>query len=391
MGKNKLNISKGDTIVSYHSDKKYDVFEIGIVQPITNPLGKLTTGQVGYILTNMKELADAKIGDTFYSNKCEKKNIIPLPGFENSKSMVYAGIYPIDPSDYDDLKRSIQKMQLSDASIKMEYEQSAALGSGFRVGFLGLLHLDVFRQRLEDEYDHDILITNPSVPYRVQLKNGEKKIVENAMSAPKREEIKGWEEIYVLATIITPKAFYAGINRLALEKRGEEIDYTEIDEEYLKLCYEIPLAEIVTDFFDKLKSLSEGYASLDYEISDFREADVKILSFLINGELIDALSFLVNADNADKLARKFCKKLKENIPQTLFEISIQAQLDKRIICREDIKALRKNVTARCNGGDMTRRNKLLDKQKKGKKKMRMLGSVNVSSETFIALLKNDGE
>jgi len=254
-----------------------------------------------------------------------------------------------------------------------------------------LLHLDVFRQRLEDEYDHDILITNPSVPYRCTLKNGQKRVVENAMSAPKREEIRSWEETFVLATIITPKNFYSGINRLCLEKRGEEIDYSEIDDEYLKLTYDIPLSEIVTDFFDKLKSLSEGYASLDYEISDYKDADVKILSFLINGELIDALSFLVNADNADKLARKYCKKLKDNIPQSLFEISIQAQLDKRIICREDIKALRKNVTARCNGGDMTRRMKLLDKQKKGKKKMRSLGNVNVTSETFIALLKNEAE
>lgn len=361
------------------------------MQPILNPLGKLTTGQVGYILTNMKEIADAKIGDTFFSYKSDKKQIQAFPGFENSKSMVYAGVYPIDPSDYDDLKRSIQKLQLSDASIKMDFEQSAALGSGFRVGFLGLLHLDVFRQRLEDEYDHDILITNPSVPFRCTLKNGEKRIVENAMSAPKREDIRAWEEIFVLATIITPKAFYSGINRLALEKRGEELDYSEIDEEYLKLSYEIPLAEIVTDFFDKLKSSSEGYASLDYEISEFKPADVKILSFLINAEVIDALSFLVNAENADKLAKRFCKKLKDNIPQSLFEISIQAQLDKRIVCREDIKALRKNVTARCNGGDMTRRMKLLDKQKKGKKKMRSLGNVNFTSETFIALLKNDGD
>ena len=337
----------------------------------------------------MKEIADAKIGDTFFSYKSDKKQITPLPGFENSKSMVYAGVYPIDPSDYDDLKRSIQKLQLSDASIKMDFEQSAALGSGFRIGFLGLLHLDVFRQRLEDEYDQDILITNPSVPYRCTLKSGERRIVENAMSSPKREDIRSWEEIFVLATIITPKAFYSGINRLGLEKRGVEIDYSEIDDEYLKLTYEIPLAEVVTDFFDKLKSLSEGYASLDYEVSDYKPADVKLLMFLINGEVIDALSFLVNADNADKLAKRFCKKLKDNIPQTLFEISIQAQLDKRIVCREDIKALRKNVTARCNGGDMTRRMKLLDKQKKGKKKMRSFGNVNVTSETFIALLKND--
>ena len=339
----------------------------------------------------MKEISDAKIGDTFYSSKLEKKEIVPFPGFENSKSMVYAGVYPIDPSDYDDLKRSIKKLQLSDASVKMEYEQSSALGSGFRLGFLGLLHLDVFRQRLEDEYDHDILVTNPSVPYRCNLKNGQKIIVENAISAPKREDIKSWEEIFVLATVISPKQFYAGINRLTLDKRGDEIDYIEVDDDYIKIVYEMPLSEIVTDYFDKLKSISEGYASLDYEVSDYKEADIKILSFLLNGEVIDALSFLVNAINADKIARKYCKKLKDNIPQALFEISVQAQLDKRIVCREDVKALRKNVTAKCNGGDMSRRMKLLDKQKKGKKKMRSLGNVEVTSDTFIALLKNEGD
>ncbi len=339
----------------------------------------------------MKEIKDAKIGDTFYSNKIEKTKIDPFPGFENSKSMVYAGVYPIDPTDYDDLKRSIGKLQLSDASIKMDYEHSLALGSGFRLGFLGLLHLDVFRQRLEDEYDQDILVTNPSVPYRCTLKNNTKVIVENAICAPKREDIKSWEEIYVMATIITPKQFYSGINRLCLEKRADEIDYHEINEDHIRIIYEIPLAEIVTDFFDKLKSLSEGYASLDYEISGYKEADIKILGFLLNGELIDALSFLVNSENAERKAKAFCKKLKENIPQCLFEVAIQAQLDKKIICREDLKPYRKDVTAKCYGGDMSRRRKLLDKQKKGKKKMRTLGNVNVSSETFLALLKNDGK
>jgi elongation factor 4 len=383
-------LKKGDTLKSYHSEKKYEVFEVGIVQPILNVTGELKTGQVGYILTNMKEISDAKIGDTFYSNKIlDKQEVNPMPGFEVGKCMVYAGIYPTDPADFDDLKRSIQKMQLSDASIKLDYEQSLALGSGFRIGFLGMLHLDVFIQRLEDEYDQQILVTSPSVPYRCTLRTKEKLVVENALSCPPRENIIGWEELFVFTYIITPKQFMPLITKLVLDKRGEELDLEEIDEDYAKLTYELPLVELVTDFFDKLKSLTQGYASLDYEITGYKPSNIKVLSFLLNGEVIDALSFLIHAEKADIFARKFCKKLQEHIPPQLFQIPIQAQLDKRIICREDIKALRKNVTAKCYGGDHTRKLKLLEKQKKGKKKMRALGTVNVTSETFLALLKND--
>ena len=384
-------LKKGDTIRSYHFDKKYDVFEVGIVQPILNNTGVLKTGQVGYIITNMKEISEAKIGDTFYSNNIKDRQLVEaVPGFEISKCMVYAGIYPTDPSDFDELKRAINKMQLSDASIKVEYEQSLALGSGFRIGFLGMLHLDVFTQRLEDEYDIQILVTNPSVPFRCTMRNTKQKvIVENAMSCPPRENILSWEELYVWAFIITPKQFMAPITNIVLEKRGEEVDLEEIDDEYVKLTYEIPLAELVTDFFDKLKSCTQGYASLDYEITDYKPSSIKKISFLLNGELIDALSFLVHESKADIMARKFCKKLKDNIPPQLFQIPVQAQMDSKIICREDIKALRKNVTAKCYGGDHTRKLKLIEKQKKGKKKMRALGSVNVTSETFLALLKND--
>jgi elongation factor 4 len=385
-------LKKGDSLKSYHSDKKYDVFEVGLVQPILNVIGELRTGQVGYILTNMKEISDAKIGDTFYSNKIYNKELVtPLPGFEVGKCMVYAGVYPTDPADFDDLKRSIQKMQLSDASIKVDYEQSSALGSGFRIGFLGMLHLDVFVQRLEDEYDQQILITSPSVPYRCTLRNKQKLIVENALSCPPKENIMNWEELYVFAYIITPKQFLGNITRLVIDRRGEELDLEEIDDDYVKMTYELPLAELVTDFFDKLKSLTQGYASLDYEITDYKESDIKVLSFLLNGEVIDALSFLVHTSSADVFAKKYCRKLRDNIPQALFQIPVQAMLDKKIICREDIKALRKNVTAKCYGGDHTRKLKLLEKQKKGKKKMRALGSVNVTSETFLALLKNDEE
>jgi elongation factor 4 len=385
-------LKKGDSLKSYHSDKKYDVFEVGVVQPILNVTGELKTGQVGYILTNMKEISDARIGDTFYSNKIHKKeDIIPMPGFEIGKCMVYAGVYPTDPGDFDDLKRSIQKMQLSDASIKVDYEQSSALGSGFRIGFLGMLHLDVFTQRLEDEYDQQILVTSPSVPYRCTLRNKQKLIVENALSCPPRENIVQWEELFCFAYIITPKQFLGNITRLVIDKRGEELDLEEIDDDYVKMTYELPLCELVTDFFDKLKSLTQGYASLDYEITDYKNSDIKVLSFLLNGEVIDALSILVHTSNADVFARKFCRKLRDNIPQQLFQIPVQAMLDKKIICREDIKALRKNVTAKCYGGDHTRKLKLLEKQKKGKKKMRALGSVNVTSETFLALLKNDEE
>jgi elongation factor 4 len=385
-------IKKGDSLMSYHSEKKYDIFETGIVQPLMNPTGILKTGQVGYIITNMKNIQEAKIGDTFYGPKLDKKQVNALPGFEVSKCMVYAGIYPTDPSDYDELKRSLEKLQLSDASIKVEHEQSAALGSGFRIGFLGLLHLDVFNQRLEDEYDQNILITTPSVPYMCKLRGNPKKIyVENAMSAPAKDLIEYWEEQNVIANIITPKQFYTTITKLLIDKRGEELNYEEIDNEYIKITYELPLAEIVTDFFDKLKSLTQGYASLDYELSEFKKSDIKKISFLVNGEVIDALSFLVHESKSEIVARRYCKKLKDNLPPQLFQISIQAQSEKRIICREDVKALRKNVTAKCYGGDQSRKNKLLEKQKKGKKKMRAIGSVNVTSETFMALLKDSEE
>jgi GTP-binding protein LepA len=385
-------LKKGDTIKSYHSDKRYEVFEIGLVQPILNPIGELKTGQVGYIITNMKEISDAKIGDTFYSDKViNKKQIVPMPGFEVGKCMVYAGVYPTDPGDFDDLKRSIQKMQLSDASIKVDYQQSLALGSGFRIGFLGMLHLDVFTQRLEDEYDQQILITSPSVPYRCTLRNKQKLIVENALACPPKENIIEWEELFAFAIIITPKQFLTGITSLVIDKRGEEVDFEEIDDEYAKVTYELPLSELVTDFFDRLKSLTQGYASLDYEITDYKKSDIKILSFLLNNDVIDALSILVHTSNADTFARKFCVRLKNNIPPQLFLIPVQAMLDKKIICREDIKALRKNVTAKCYGGDVSRKIKLLDKQKKGKKKMRALGSVNVTSETFLNLLKSDDD
>lgn len=383
-------LKKGDTLRSYHSDKKYDVFEVGVVQPILNNTGQLNTGQVGYIITNMKEIADAKIGDTFYASSIhQKETVTPMLGFEVSKCMVYAGVYPTDPGDFDDLKRAIQKMQLSDASIQVDYEQSLALGSGFRIGFLGMLHLDVFTQRLEDEYDQNVLITSPSVPYRCTLRNKQKIIVENAIACPPRENILSWEELYCWAYIISPKQYLHNITRLLLDKRGEEIDYEEIDDEYAKVTYELPMAELVTDFFDKLKSCTQGYASLDYEITDYKPSDIGKLTFILNGDPIDALSFLIHNSNAESFARKFCKKLKEHIPPQLFQIPIQAQLEKKIICREDIKALRKNVTAKCYGGDHTRKLKLLEKQKKGKKKMRALGTVNVSSDTFLALLKND--
>lgn len=406
-------IKRGDTILSYISDKIYDIFEVGIVQPNMTKLSELKTGQVGYIITNMKEIKEAKIGDTLFDHKILKQNIVAVDQYVEAKSMVFSGIYPTDPSDYADLKKCIEKMQLTDSSLKIENEVSLALGAGFRIGFLGLLHLDVFHQRIEEEYDIEIIATTPSTPYKVKVKDNVKNIevtypnvkienkneynktrmlsVENVLSCPEREAIQHIEEPYIEAEIITPKEFYNSITNLVLNKRGEEIAMEEQGNSLIKAIFEIPLNEVIIDFYDKLKSLSQGYASFDYKMSSYRKSDIKICSFMIHGEKIDALSFFAHESQADYLVRKTCKKLLKYMPQQLFAFAIQGKIENKIVCREDVKALRKNVTAKCYGGDMTRRMKLLDKQKKGKKKMRMLGTVSFSSETFYNLLKDNSD
>lgn len=406
-------IKKGDVINSYHTDKSYDIFEVGVVQPSMTKTSILKSGQVGYIISNLKEIKEAKIGDTLFSKSIKKDKVIPVSDYSEPKSMVFSGIYPTDPSDYVELKKAIEKMCLTDSSLKVEQEMSASLGAGFRVGFLGLLHLDVFHQRLEDEYDMDAIITAPSTTYRVKVRDNlkhieitypnvrisnkdlyEKKrllLVENVISCPDREAIEYIEEPFIEAEIITPKEHYSNITNLVLMKRGEELLFEEQGENLVKIVYELPLNEVVVDFYDKLKSISKGYASFDYKFSEYRVSDVKIVTFLIHGEKVDALGFFAHASNAETDARRMVMKLKKHIPQQLFAFPIQAKVENKIICREDVKALRKNVTAKCYGGDMTRRMKLLDKQKKGKKKMRDIGTVKFSSETFYNILKDKSD
>ena len=327
--------------------------------------------------------------------------------------MVYSGIYPSDPSEYMELKKCIEKMQLNDSSLKVENEVSAALGAGFRIGFLGLLHLDVFHQRLEDEHDMEVIVTTPSTPYRVKIKDNVKHIevtypnvrinnkkefnrtriliVENVLSCPDRDAIEYIEEPFIEAEIITPKEYHSSILNLVLSKRGEEIYTEEQSNNFIKATYEMPMADIMIDFYDKLKSITKGYASFDYKFSSFKVSNIKFCSFLIHNEKIDALSFFAHESVCETMVRKMCTKLHKHMPQQLFAYAVQGKVETKVICREDVKALRKNVTAKCYGGDITRKMKLIERQKKGKKKMRMLGSVCFDSETFYNLLKDNSD
>lgn len=407
------SIKKGDSVCLYSNTKVLDIFEVGIVQPTMTKLNELRTGQVGYVITNMKEMNFLKIGETIFSSKQSRDEIVPEITYDETKSMVYSGIYPSDPSEYMELKKSLEKMQLTDSSIKLENENSSALGAGFRIGFLGLLHLDVFHQRLEDEYEIDVIVTTPSTPYKVKIKDNIKNLevtypnvkirdkdeynksrillVENVMSCPDREAIEYIEEPIIEADIITPREYISILTELVLTRRGEESKTVELSNNFVKISFFIPLSEVMIDFYDMLKSVSKGYASLDYKFHSYRKTNIRICSFLIHNEKLDALSFFAHESQADSLVRKMCVKLSKHLPQQLFAFAIQGKVENKIICREDVKALKKNVTAKCYGGDITRKMKLIDKQKKGKKKMRQLGTVSIDSDTFYNILKDKGE
>lgn len=404
-------INKNISISSYHTGKSYDIFEVGIVQPEMNKMSTLREGQVGYIISNLKDIKEAKIGDTLFDKKLSKLEVIPESSYFEPKCMVFSGIYPNDPTEYLDLKKSLEKLCLTDYSIKYEPETSASLGAGFRVGFLGLLHMEVFHQRLEDEYGIEVIITAPSTKYKIKVKDHVKNLeakypnlkipnkdqfekdrilyVENIISCPDKEDIQHIEEPFIEAEVISPKEYMNSINHLILNKRGEEILTEEIGDNLIKGIYELPLNEVMLDFYDKLKSISKGYASFDYKMSNYRKSEIKFVNFLIHGDQIDALGFFSHESNAESNARKMVDKLKKHIPQQLFSFALQGKVDNRIVCREDVKALKKNVTSKCYGGDITRRMKLLEKQKKGKKKMREFGSVKFSSETFYNILKDN--
>ncbi|OGB83914.1 elongation factor 4 [candidate division TM6 bacterium RIFCSPHIGHO2_12_FULL_32_22] len=377
-------ISKGDKITLAHNNITYEVLDLGLMYPNEKPMESLYAGQVGYLITGMKTVKEARVGDTVYHYK---KPVPLLPGFKPSKPMVFAGIYPVDSTEFELLSEAIEKLTLNDASIWLEKKTSAALGLGFRCGFLGLLHMDVFKQRLEQEYNINIIITSPSVLYKIKKSNGETIDVENPADFPSPQYIEEIYEPMIIGTIITPKQYLGAIIKLCEEKRGQQIDLKFIEEDRVILKYKLPLNETASDFYDELKTVSSGYASFDYEQADYEPSDLVKMDILLNGKIIDALSVIVHRDKAYYTGKEIAAKLKNVIPRQLFEVAIQAAIGAKILSRENVSALRKNVTAKCYGGDITRKRKLLEKQKEGKKKMKQIGNIEVPQEAFLTILK----
>ena len=376
----------GDRILMMNTKSVFDVVEVGTMEPFgLQKREQLSAGDVGYITASIKNVADTQVGDTV--TLAASPALEPLPGFKAVHPMVYAGIYPEDGARYGDLRDALEKLRLNDAALSFEPETSIALGSGFRCGFLGLLHMEIIEERLEREFNLDLITTAPSVIYEVKLKNGQVVRIDNPAGYPQPDEIEVAREPIVKANIITPVEYVGGLMELCQDRRGVFIDMKYRDSVRAELHYELPLNEIIYDFFDALKSRSRGYASLDYELLEYRDSKLCKLDFLLNGEKVDALSFIVHEEKAYARARKIAERLKDNIPRQLFEIPIQAAIGSRIIARETVKAMRKDVLAKCYGGDITRKKKLLEKQKEGKKKMRRLGSVQISPEAFMAVLK----
>ena len=382
-------VKAGDKIKMMATGKVYDVTEVGIFTPKNTPLDELAAGEVGYICASIKNVADTKVGDTI--TLADKPTKEPLEGFKEAQPMVFSGIYPVDGARYDDLKEALEKLKLNDASLMYEPEVSQALGFGFRCGFLGLLHMDIIQERLEREFDLDLITTAPSVEYIVVKTNGEKLVVSNPSNLPSASEIDHMEEPIVKATLLTPPEFVGPIMELCQNKRGTFINMTYLDTSRVSLVYDIPLNEIVYDFFDTLKSRTKGYASLDYEIKGYERSALVKLDIMLNGEICDALSIIVHKDRAYERGRRIAEKLKDVIPRQLFEVPIQAAVGGKVIARETVKAVRKDVLAKCYGGDITRKKKLLEKQKEGKKRMRQFGSVELPSEAFLTILKLDSD
>lgn len=380
-------IKAGDTIKMASSGKTFDVTEVGVFTPAATPVDELYAGMVGYIAASIKNVKDTAVGDTITLRDNPTKNV--YDGYKKITPMVFAGIYPADGSKYNDLKDALEKLQLNDASLMFEPEVSTALGFGYRCGFLGLLHMEIIEERLEREFDLDLVTTAPSVNYKVKLTNGEELTVSNPTHLPAPDRIEYMEEPVVKAEIYTPPEYVGAIMELCQEKRGVYKELAYLDSSRSKLVYEIPLNEIIYDFFDALKSRTRGYASLDYEIIGYKKSDLVKLDMLLNGEMCDALSTIVHRDRAYARGRQIAEKLKEAIPRQQFEIPVQACIGGKVIARETVKAVRKDVLAKCYGGDITRKKKLLEKQKEGKKRMRQVGSVSVPSEAFMSILKID--
>ena len=380
-------IRKGDKVKFFNTGKEYDADEIGVLKMDMVPRNELRTGDVGYIISGIKTSKEVKVGDTIthIARPCDKA----IEGFEEVKPMVFAGLYPIDAEDYENLRASLEKLQLNDASLTFMPESSVALGFGFRCGFLGLLHMEIVQERLDREFDMNVITTVPNVSYKVFDKQGEVKEVHNPSGMPEITLIDHIEEPFIRASIITTTNYIGPIMTLCLGKRGELIKQEYISGNRVEIFYDIPLGEIVIDFYDKLKSISKGYASFDYHMNGFRPSKLIKLDILLNGEPVDALSTLTHVDNAETFGRRMCEKLKELIPRQQFDIAIQAAIGAKIIARETVKQLRKDVTAKCYGGDVSRKRKLLEKQKKGKKRMKQIGNVEVPQKAFLAVLKLD--
>jgi len=380
-------IKKGDLVKFVNTGKEYNADEVGILRLTQQPVQTLYAGDVGYIISGIKTANEVKVGDTItqVKNPCLKA----IEGFSNVKPMVYAGLYPISPEDYEDLRASLEKLQLNDASLVWEPESSVALGFGFRCGFLGLLHMEIIQERLDREFNMDVISTVPNVSFKCYTTKNELIEVHNPSGLPNIMQIDRIEEPFVSAQIISKSEYTGALMTLCIDKRGFLKNQVYLTADRVELSFELPLAEIVFDFYDRLKSISKGYASFDYHIIDFREADLVKLDILLNGDPVDALSTLIHRSHAQDFGRKMCAKLKELIPRQQFEIAIQAAIGAKIIARETIKAVRKDVTAKCYGGDITRKRKLLEKQKEGKKRMRTVGNIDVPQSAFMAVLKLD--
>ena len=370
-------------------DKVFDVTEVGIFAPEMRQTESLSAGDVGYIAASIKSLSDIRVGDTITIDDRPAEK--PLPGYKKVNPMVCCGLYPVDGSDYENLKIALEKLKLNDAALEFEQETSAALGFGFRCGFLGLLHLEIIEERLDREFDLSLITTSPSVIYKVYKTDGTMLEIYNPSDLPKPDEISRIEEPFVEAEILTPKEFVGNIMEICQNRRGIYVDMKYLDESRVTLIYELPLNEIIYDFFDKLKSKTKGYASFDYELKEYRPSSLVKLDILVNGENVDALSFIVHRDSAYDRGKKMIEKLKEVIPRQLFTIPLQAAIGGKIIARETISAMRKDVLAKCYGGDVTRKKKLLEKQKRGKKKMREIGNVEIPQEAFLSVLKLDDD
>ena len=380
------NIKKGDKIKIWSTEKELEVLEAGIFSPTMKSTDVLSSGSVGYIITGVKTIHDTRVGDTITSVK--NPALFPLAGFKPAQSMVFAGVYPLFTDDYEELREALEKLQLNDASLTFVPETSIALGFGFRCGFLGLLHMEIIVERLRREYNIDLISTTPSVEYKVRIDNQEERIIDNPCEFPEPGRGKiTIQEPYIRGKVIVPKEYVGNVMELCQEKRGIFLSMDYLDETRSMLSYELPLAEIVIDFYDKLKSRTKGYASFEYELSEYRESNLVKVDILVSGKPVDAFSFIAHNDNAFYRGKAICQKLSEVIPRQQFEIPIQAALGSKIIARETIKAYRKNVIAKCYGGDITRKKKLLEKQKEGKKRMKSIGNVEIPQEAFVSVLK----